>query len=217
VNELKVSAHYTEHKLGTMSQQLEEQHHAILERSEHILEIQKKLQMEHALLQESIEGGMGELQEAANEAQQQLDVINQYQKVIAEKQQELAKNLETEFKDLQQKSSQLDSSMTNLHGSVEDLTEKSMAGQEEAIKGLSELQRIQIEAMQESKHSVKSLFEQAQQHQLEFRDWQSELDKMHHRLVDGTTHMIKAQVCPYNHYSHPIVMVITLSDTFNPY
>ncbi|CAM6106100.1 unnamed protein product [Calypogeia fissa] len=193
VNDLKYSAQYTENKLDSIGHQLDDQHAAILERSGNILDIQKKLQLEHALLQESIQSGMGDLQEAADEAQQQLNLVNQYQKAIADKQRELAESLREEFSDLQRKSNQLGSSMTNLHGSVDDLTEKSMHGQEEAMRGLSEIQRIQLEGIKESRLSVDSLVEEARRHQDEFRTWQNELDDMHNRLVDGTTTMIQAQ------------------------
>lgn len=195
VNDLKFSAQFTKDKLDSISNQLDDQHEAIVERSENILNIQKALQTEHALLQETIKAGMGELQDAANEAQQQLDLVNKYQKTIADKQRELTENLQTEFSNIQHKSTLLGGSMTNLHGSVEDLTDKSMRGQEEVIRGLSELQQMQSEGMKESQMSVDALVEEARHHQDEFRIWQTELDGMHHRLVDGTTSMIEAQVC----------------------
>lgn len=178
-----------------MSHQLGEQHQAVLERSENILNIQKALQTEHALLQETMKAGMGELHEAADDAQQQLDLINKYQQVIVDKQRELAENLQSELSNLQDKSNQLGGSMTNLHGSVEDLTEKSMRGQEEAMRGLSELQHMQLAGIQENKMSMDVLVEDARDHQDKFRSWQIELDDMHHRLVDGTKTMIQAQVC----------------------
>lgn len=195
VNNLKVSAHYTEDRLNLVSHQLEEQHETILERSKNILDIQNKLQMEHVLLQESIEEGMENLQEAADEAQEQLNLVNKYQKAIAKKQQELTESLQSELSELQHKSNLLGNSMTNLYGSVEELTEKSMSGQEEAMRSLSQLQILQVDAIAESRMSLNALVEEAQRHHNEFQGWQLELDNMHRRLVDGTTSMIKTQVC----------------------
>ncbi|KAL3693233.1 hypothetical protein R1sor_006884 [Riccia sorocarpa] len=200
VNELKQSAHTVENKLGNMNEQLDKQHSAVIEHSESILESQRRLQHEHAELQLSIEQGMQHLQEAADEARRQLDFVGRIQKDIAHKQQLLADSLASELADLQEKSSHLGSSMSNLHHSLGELTEKSLAGQaqllegqEEAMAGLTELQRSQVEAIEESRASMQDLAAEAFSHQQEFRKWQSELDEMHLRLANGSTAMLKAQ------------------------
>ncbi|BBN15700.1 hypothetical protein MPTK1_7g00070 [Marchantia polymorpha subsp. ruderalis] len=200
VNELKQSAHTMENKLGSMNEQLDIQHSAVIEHSESILEAQRRLQHEHAELQLSIEQGMQHLQEAANEAQRQLDFVGRIQKDIAQKQQLLADKLATELSDLQSKSTRLGMSMSHLHVSVGELTEKSLAGQaqllegqEMAMQGLTELQRSQVEAIEESRASIQNLATEAFRHQQEFRKWQSELDEMHRRLANGSTAMLKAQ------------------------
>ncbi|KAL2612105.1 hypothetical protein R1flu_023797 [Riccia fluitans] len=200
VNELKQSAHTVENKLGNMNEQLDKQHSAVIEHSESILEAQRRLQHEHAELQLSIEQGMQHLQEAANEAQRQLDFVSRIQKDIAHKQQLLADSLASELAELQEKSSRLGSSMSNLHVSVGELTEKSLAGQAqllegqaEAMEGLTELQRSQVEAIEESRASMQELAAEAYNHQQEFKKWQSELDEMHRRLANGSTAMLKAQ------------------------
>lgn len=205
-----------ENKLGSMNEQLDIQHSAVIEHSESILEAQRRLQHEHAELQLSIEQGMQHLQEAANEAQRQLDFVGRIQKDIAQKQQLLADKLATELSDLQSKSTRLGMSMSHLHVSVGELTEKSLAGQaqllegqEMAMQGLTELQRSQVEAIEESRASIQNLATEAFRHQQEFRKWQSELDEMHRRLANGSTAMLKAQACTPNLYYIPTFYLST--------